>query len=162
MRRLLLALSVGLVPPLLACSGLVDPEALEAMAQPVPPPAPAWAGTWEGPGMRVVIAPDGYVEIDADATGTVSTATSVKAPAQSWADGKIVVGIGMFTTSWTVNEAPYERDGEWRMVVEGVVLVRTTAAEAPTPAVEDGAPAGLPEPEPVPAPEPEGAPTPGE
>ncbi len=147
MRALSWIVGIGLVTPLLACSGLLDEEALQAMAEGVPPPSANWVGEWDGAGTYVAIAPDGSVVIETTGTASVNTATSVRAPAQSWDDGELVVGIGMFTTTWRIDEAPYERDGEWRMVMEGTPLVRrvnalevlaTEGAPPATPAEPEG------------------------
>lgn len=124
MRRLATLVLIALAPPLLACSGLLDPAALEEMTRPVPPPSPQWSGRWEGAGMSVTITPEGFVEILQTATSGTNTTSNVVAPARSWADGELEVGIGVLTSTWRVDEAPYEKDGTWRMVIEGVVLER--------------------------------------
>ncbi|MCB9666018.1 MAG: hypothetical protein H6732_18065 [Alphaproteobacteria bacterium] len=113
--RWLLA-SLGVLA-ILGCSGLVDGLDMTA----VPPPSPSWVGTWEGPGLTVQISADGFVSIDHVQDGQTS---SVMAPARSWEHG-IEVGFASLTTTWTVDEAPYEVEGSWRMVVQGVPLQRT-------------------------------------
>ncbi len=105
---------------LLACSGLVDLEQLEAALTPEPPPAPAWVGVWEGPGHMLWIADDGTVQVSISDGGTRKNLT---APARSW-EGGITIGIGPVTQTWDVQEPPHEVDGEWRMVFDGAVLVR--------------------------------------
>ncbi len=151
MRALSWIVAIGLATPLLACSGLLDEESLQSMSEGVPPPSANWVGEWEGAGTYMAIAADGSVVIETTGTASMNTATSVRAPAQSWEDGELVVGIGIFTTTWRIDEAPYERDGEWRMVMEGTPLVRRVNAleVLATPAEPPAAPI-----EPEPAPEP--------
>jgi hypothetical protein len=126
MRRALALVLVVLTPPLLACSGLLDPAALEEALRPEPPPSPAWVGTWEGPGMTVRIDESGLVDLRRGASGTGGDlASSVAGPAKAWTPS-LEVGVGVFTTGWRVDETPHEVNGEWRMVIEGVVVVRTS------------------------------------
>jgi hypothetical protein len=101
----------------LACSGLGELE-METR----PPPTPQFVGQWEGPGLRMHIESDGTVEVQHVDDGNSS---EFKAPAMSWDGGEIKIGIGPFTKVYTLNEAPHLVDDQWRMVVNGIVLVRT-------------------------------------
>lgn len=112
-----------LVAWLLACSGLAE---LEEALRPVAPPDDRWSGTWEGPGHTLVIAPDGTLDLRKIEGGGH---TDLTLPARGW-DGGITVGIGPVKTTFQVQEPPHQVDGEWRMVFEGVVLVRTGPAPA--------------------------------
>ncbi|MCB9681567.1 MAG: hypothetical protein H6733_08870 [Alphaproteobacteria bacterium] len=100
---------------LLGCSG-----ALEGL-QPVPPPGPEWVGHWEGPGLRIDIDPTGQVRIE----DTTDGATTLSAPARSWEGDKLVLNA-LIDIDYAIDERPYERDGTWRMVIDGVPLQRTT------------------------------------
>lgn len=152
MRGMRWVVAAGGLVLILGCSGVID--ALDV--EPVPPPAATWVGQWEGPGLVIAITPAGLVAIDQQG----SSSTHVQAPAKGWEEG-IVVGVGSFTTTWRVDERPYELDGVWHMVVEGVPLVRTgPPPEELTQAFEGLVPAPAGE---LPAlPEAEADPTPGD
>jgi hypothetical protein len=128
--RLLRALAASFAVLLvLGCAGLLE------QVEPAPPPSPAWVGAWEGPGMSVHIEPSGLVTIEQRGSST----TRVAAPAIRWDDDALVIGAFGLETTYRVDEPPYEHDGEWRMVLEGVPLVREAvpedvpAPEPPTP-----------------------------
>jgi hypothetical protein len=73
--------------------------------------------------MVVVIEPDGMVGVSRH---TDHTNSDLRAPAQAWKPDAVEIGLGGLTTTYRVDEAPYEKDGAWRMVIEGVPLVRVS------------------------------------
>ena len=52
--------------------------------------------------------------------GTVS----VTGPIQEFQGDDFVVGIAFLKTTFAVSKSPYEENGEWKMVVDGVELTR--------------------------------------
>jgi len=102
----------------LACSGMLDPTAYA----PEPPPHTDFVGTWEGPGLHVEISEEGLVHI-LHQDGTQITITG---QAKNWQPGSVSVGLGPLSQQWSIPEAPYEVDGEWRMVFDDVMVVRTS------------------------------------
>jgi hypothetical protein len=109
----LLTLGLGL-----ACAGLGDLE-----FETRPPPSPNYVGAWAGVGLEMEIDPEGMVDVVHNDNGSHS---EFSAPAMSWDAGELKIGIGPIVRTYTVNEPPHLVDGEWRMVVNGIVLVRTS------------------------------------
>lgn len=99
--------------------------ALAACGKPVPVSKAAYVGEWQAPEMYLLITPEGRVDYKRhkDKDGGMVT---VKGPLQGFQGKDFLVGYGFFTTTFTVNIPPYlSEDGIWRMVVNGVELVRT-------------------------------------
>jgi hypothetical protein len=95
---------------LAACSGIA-----------VPADKARYVGQWKGLGMDLTITPDGGVDYK---RVSGSGSASVTAPLQSFDGDDFIVGIWMFTTRFKVNKPPYQDDGMWKMIVEGVELTR--------------------------------------
>ena len=98
---------------------------LAACGEPLPKDKLAYAGEWQGPRVYLLITPDGRVEYrrQRDA-GNVS----IEAPIKAFEGDNFVVGVGPFTTTFTVSQPPRQgEDGKWRMTVDGVELTRTSA-----------------------------------
>jgi hypothetical protein len=94
---------------------------LAACGKPVPPDKAAYVGEWKSPSMALVITQDGRV---AYKRVKGSSTTSVDGPLQKFEGSNFVVGIPYLTTTFEVSKAPYEQDGRWRMVVDGVELTK--------------------------------------
>ena len=96
---------------------------LTACGKPVPAYKSAYVGEWQAPEMYLLITPAGRVVYKHDKAGGTIT---VKGPLQYFKGDDFMVGYGFFTTTFTVTTPPYlGDDGTWRMVVDGVELVRT-------------------------------------
>jgi len=97
--------------------------ALTACGEPVPVYKSAYIGEWQAPEMYLLITPAGQVTCKQyKNSGTVS----VKGPLRTFQGDDFTVGYGFFTTTFTVAIPPYlNEDATWRMVVNGVELIRT-------------------------------------
>jgi len=97
--------------------------ALTGCGQPVPLHKSAYIGEWQSPEMYLLINPDGRVHYRKFRDGDK---VSVKGRLQGFRGDDFQVGYGFFTTTFTVTTPPYLNDDDtWRMVVEGIELVRT-------------------------------------
>lgn len=96
---------------------------LAGCGKPVPIYKASYIGEWQAPTMYLRINPDGGVVCRrVTETGTVS----VKGPLQGFRGDDFIVGYGFFTTTFKVDIPPYlNEDATWRMVVDGVELLRT-------------------------------------
>jgi hypothetical protein len=95
--------------------------ALAACAEPVPQSRLAYVGKWTGPGMTFEIAADGtvaYWHIRDKKT------VHLEAPLRQFIGDNFEVGFGPMTTTFVVSQPPHEEDGQWKMVVDGVELVK--------------------------------------
>lgn len=107
-RTFLTVLLAGLL--VAACGGIA-----------VPADKANYVGQWKGLGMDLTITPDGGVDYKrVGGSGSVS----VTAPLQSFDGDNFIVGVWMFTTRFKVDKPPYQQDGQWKMIVEGVELTR--------------------------------------
>jgi hypothetical protein len=123
MRRLpVIAAMTTLFFWLLACSGLGD-------LQGHPPPDLTWVGVWEGPGLHLIIHPDGMVDIDRRGG---SGNTKFSGPAQVFEPTTLTVGLGPISSTLNIAQPPTAQDGRWVMIADGITLVRT--ADVPPPA----------------------------
>lgn len=96
---------------------------ITACSKPVPVSKAAYVGEWQAPEMYLLITPEGRVDYKRHKDGGM---VSVKGPLQKFQGKNFLVGYGFFTTTFTVNIPPYlSDDGIWRMVVNGVELVRS-------------------------------------
>lgn len=94
---------------------------LSACGIPVPPEKTNYVGEWKGLGMSLIITPDGGVAYERiSGSGT----NSVKGPLKAFDGDNFVVGILFVSTTFVVSKPPYEENGEWKMVVDGVELIR--------------------------------------
>lgn len=107
MRRMLM---IGCMAMLLAGCG-----------QPLPPDKADYAGSWQGGGVVLQIAMDGRVEYQ---RVEGSHTRSVSGPIKEFQGDSFSVGIGPLSTVFEVSSKPSQRQGEWRMTVDGVQLRR--------------------------------------
>jgi hypothetical protein len=107
-----------LLPALLALLGLA------ACAKPVPAEKAAYVGEWQRPEMYLLITQDGGVKYK---RSSGSGSTSVEGPLKEFAGDDFSVGIGPMTTTFDVSKPPHQdKDGSWRMTVDGMELTRTS------------------------------------
>jgi hypothetical protein len=97
---------------------------LTACGKPVPADKSAYIGEWQAPETYLLITPQGRVVYKHRKDGT--TTITVKGPLQGFEGDNFTVGYAFFTTTFRVDSPPFlNDDGTWRMVVDGVELVRT-------------------------------------
>jgi len=102
------ALALALV--FVGCSGIA-----------VPSDKRDYVGKWEGPGVTLVLTTDrGVHYVNVKGTGK----KEINAPLQSFSGDDFVVGAMGITTTFRVEKPPFEEDGAWKMVVDGVTLTR--------------------------------------
>ena len=87
----------------------------------MPPDKVAYVGTWRHTGMTLVITPGGRVQYER-ATGALEK--SISAPIRRFEGDDLVVGLPGFSTTFLVERRPFNDGGEWKMMVDGVELVR--------------------------------------
>ena len=97
--------------------------ALTACGKPVPLDKSTYIGEWQAPEMYLLITPKGHVVAKHLKDGAT---VSVKGPLQGFKGDNFLVGYGFLSTTFTVTTPPYLNDDEtWRMVVDGIELIRT-------------------------------------
>lgn len=94
---------------------------LAACSKPLPQDKLDYAGEWRSMEMHLIILADGTVSYKRLKNGG---STSVNGPLKDFQGDDFVVGVGPFATTFEVSRPPYEEDGSWRMVVDGVTLIR--------------------------------------
>ena len=95
---------------------------LAACAIPVPPEKAAYVGEWKAPGMSLLILADGSIVYERIRGGAT---TKINGPLKAFKGDDFEVGIGSMATTFKVSATPHEKDGRWRMTVDGVELTRT-------------------------------------
>ena len=96
---------------------------LSACGKPVPPDRAEYVGEWQDRSMYLLITQDGSVRYKR-LKGGVST--SIEAPLKRFDGDNFVVGVGPMSTVFTVSKPPYHDGKNWKMVVDGVELTRTS------------------------------------
>ncbi|MGH8493329.1 MAG: hypothetical protein ACRERR_09530 [Moraxellaceae bacterium] len=101
--------------------------ALTACGKPLPADKSNYAGRWQQSRMDLVINTDGTVNyLRRHDKGT----TSVNAPIIRFEGNNFIVGIGPLHTTFMVEQPPHLEQGQWKMRVDGVELVRLPPANA--------------------------------
>lgn len=96
---------------------------LTACGKPVPVYKSAYVGEWQAPMMYLLITPEGRVVYKHYKNGGTVT---VKGSLRGFKGDNFTVGSALSTTTFLVSTPPYlSEDATWRMVVDGVELVRT-------------------------------------
>jgi hypothetical protein len=94
---------------------------LAACGQPVPADKSAYVGDWRSPEMRLVITREGHVRYE---RRSGSGRTSIDAPLQGFDGDNFSAGVGFLRTTFVVTKPPYREGTLWKMVVDGVEVVR--------------------------------------
>jgi hypothetical protein len=94
---------------------------LAGCGEPVPADKAAYVGEWNAKNMRLVITQDGRVEYK---RSDGASSNSINAPIQRFEGNNFVVGVGMFNTTFVVSKPPHQEGNVWKMVVDGVELVK--------------------------------------
>ena len=98
---------------------LVLSALLSACGKPLPEDKQSYAGEWRSAQMVLIILEDGTVSYKRLRSGATTT---VNGPIKEFRGDDIVVGLGLLTTTFVVSTPPREVDGQWEMVVDGVLL----------------------------------------
>jgi hypothetical protein len=99
--------------------------ALAGCGKPVPPEKADYVGEWQRPEMYLLITQDGSVRYKRIKGGAT---TSVEGPLKSFEGDNFTVGVGPMTTTFEVSVRPHQTaEGEWRMTVDGLELLKTQA-----------------------------------
>lgn len=101
---------------------------LSSCAKPVPPEKASYVGEWEHPTMYLLLTQDGSVRYKRLQGGAN---TSIVGPLKGFQGDNFEVGIGPISTIFVVTAPPHEDKGQWRMVVDGVELVRISNLAGP-------------------------------
>jgi hypothetical protein len=99
---------------------------LAACGEPVPQEHRSYVGLWTAPQMSLLVTADGRVAYKRVAG---STSRSIEAPIKSYEADGFTVGFGPFDTHFKVSKPPYQDGNQWKMVVDGVELVRTSTVD---------------------------------
>jgi hypothetical protein len=89
--------------------------------KPVPQEKAAYVGEWTSHAMYLNITQDGQVNYKRK---DGNTSTEINAPIKDFHGNDFDVGIGPMSTTFTVSKTPYQDGAQWKMVVDGVELVR--------------------------------------
>jgi hypothetical protein len=100
--------------------------ALAGCGSPVPPDKLAYVGEWKSQDMWLNITREGNVQYERRRGGA---RTTVQAPLQAFEGDNFVVGIGPMKTKFVVSKPPFRDGAVWKMVVDGVELVRRDSGE---------------------------------
>ncbi len=100
---------------------------VQCSGTPLPPDRANYEGRWQSTEMKLTITKDGRVDYKRMSGGT---STSVNGPIKEFIGDDFVVGVLFITTTFKVNKKPYQQDGRWKMVVDGVELTKVRAHEA--------------------------------
>ncbi len=88
----------------------------------VPADKTEYVGEWRSAGMYLLITRDGSVVYQRIKGGVTK---SVSGPIRAFEGDNFIVGIPMITTTFVVSEPPHLDNKQWKMTVDGVVLVKT-------------------------------------
>ncbi len=105
-------------------SALLAAAMLCGCGQPVPPDKAGYVGEWQGrqETMHLLITQDGRIKYK---RVKGASTTSIEAPIRNFEGNDFHVGVGPFSTRFVVSAPPYQDKEGWKMVVDGVELLRT-------------------------------------
>ena len=92
---------------------------LVGCAKPLPQDKLDYVGEWRSKEMVLLILADGTVSYERLKNGGK---VSINGPLQEFNGNDFAVGFGLLTTTFVVSEPPYQANGHWYMVVDGVRL----------------------------------------
>lgn len=94
---------------------------LGACAEPVPAAKRSYVGYWKSEEMALQISADGQLHYWRRRDNKT---TNMSVPIKSFHGNNFEAGLGGMTTMFVVSQPPHEVDGKWKMVVDGVELVK--------------------------------------
>lgn len=92
-------------------------------AKPVPPEKMDYVGEWRSKEMYLLILQDGSVKYKRLKGGGT---TEVTGPIKEFEGDNFVVGFAFIKTTFVVSTPPYQENGTWKMVVDGVELIKSS------------------------------------
>lgn len=101
---------------------------LAGCGQPIPPERTAYVGEWRAAAMRLHISQAGRVSYQRQ---DGASKTSIDAPLKAFVGHDFTVGIGPLTTTFVVSVPPHQKDGQWKMTVDGIELTRMPGGSVP-------------------------------
>jgi hypothetical protein len=99
---------------------------LVGCGKPVPPEKSDYIGEWHEKTMHLLITQDGSVSYKRFKGGV---STSVEGPLKGFTGNNFEVGVWPISTSFVVTKPPYQDGDTWKMVVDGVELVKTVTSK---------------------------------
>jgi len=88
----------------------------------VPQEKAVYVGEWQDKAMYLLITQDGSVKYKRLKEGGT---TSVEGPLKGFNGNNFDVGVGPMATTFVVSKPPYQVEGQWKMVVDGLELTKT-------------------------------------
>jgi hypothetical protein len=91
---------------------------------PIPQDQMVYVGVWQGSNI--------FLEIDANGNASYAklrdgaVIETVDSPVKKIGDGKIVIGYLFITKTLELTKPPFEEDGNWKMIIDGVTLIKQT------------------------------------
>ena len=89
---------------------------------PVPAEKSAYVGEWQETTMYLLITQDGSIRYNRINGGVT---TSVEGPLKGFDGDNFEAGIGPLSTKFVVSKPPFQEEGVWKMVVDGVELTKS-------------------------------------
>lgn len=106
---------------------------LVACGEAVPESKMDYVGVWRAEDMRLEIRKEGHVKFNRQwEKDGMSGSSSLDAPLQGFHGDSFIAGLGCMKTTFNVEKPPFRKDGEWRMVVDGVEFVRVAGSKRET------------------------------
>ena len=99
---------------------------LFSCSKPLPENKLDYAGEWKSKEMYLLILADGTVSYQRLQKGGK---TSINGPLKEFQGDNFVVGAAFLTTTFEVSEVPYQEDGSWFMVVDGLKLKKSSDSD---------------------------------
>jgi hypothetical protein len=96
--------------------------AMTGCGKPVPADKAAFVGEWQAKNMYLLITQDGTIQYKRQEG---NTSTSINGPLKGFVGNNFETGVGPLTTTFVVTRAPFQEEGKWKMVVDGVELSKT-------------------------------------
>lgn len=92
-------------------------------ARPVPAEKSSYVGEWSEKTMYLLITQDGSVKYKRLKGGATTT---VDGPLEGFKGDNFDVGVGPLATTFVVSRAPYQDGDKWKMIVDGIELVKAS------------------------------------
>ncbi len=88
---------------------------------PLPKSKLTYAGEWQASNMLLIIGQNGQVSYIRKEN---NVKTSVNGPIKEFIGNNFSVGIGFFSTEFSVSQPPHLVNGIWHMTVDGIILTK--------------------------------------
>lgn len=91
-------------------------------SKPLPPEKINYVGEWQSKEMYLLILQDGSVKYKRLKGGTT---TKITGPIKEFQGDNFVVGFAFIKTTFVVSKPPFQENGVWKMIVDGIELTKT-------------------------------------